>query len=123
MSVTITVQGITVKAKVILKSQLLAAWKRICSEPFPRVGAFQLLDSDFDRVMRFTQKSSEDEWRERLEWGRVLPIEGTDASVCTANEFAGVDGVDFVILVRENPYHKLSEILEHELGHIARGDL
>jgi hypothetical protein len=49
-----------------------------------------------------------------------LSVEGTDASVCNADAFVGVD---YIVLVRENPYHTLDEILEHELGHVARGDL
>jgi hypothetical protein len=49
-----------------------------------------------------------------------LSVEGTDACVFNADEFAVFD---YVILVRENPYHSFSEILEHELAHIARGDL
>ena len=28
-----------------------------------------------------------------------------------------------ILEIRENPYHGLEEILEHELSHIARGDL
>ena len=38
----------------------------------------------------------------------------------TLNE---TDNAEYVILVRENPYHSLDEIILHELSHIARGDL
>jgi len=54
------------------------------------------------------------------EWGRVLSTKGTDACVFKTNEYVDMD---YVILVRENPYHKLDEILKHELTHISRGDL
>lgn len=58
--------------------------------------------------------------REIMEWGRVLSTKGTDACVFNAEE---ADGVDYIILVRKTPYHILDEIILHELGHIARGDL
>jgi len=116
----ITVEGVRIRARVIPRMRLLAAWKKVSKEPFPRIGAFQLSDGDFDRVMMLGQKSEEDELRELVEWGRVLSVEGTDASVCNADAFVGVD---YIVLVRENPYHTLDEILEHELGHVARGDL
>ncbi len=54
------------------------------------------------------------------EWGRVLTTRGTDACVLTANEPADVD---YIILIRKNPYHSLREIIRHELSHIAKGDL
>jgi hypothetical protein len=54
------------------------------------------------------------------EWGRVLSIEGTDSFVYNADKFADVD---YVIVIRETPYHHIGEVLEHELSHIARGDL
>jgi hypothetical protein len=71
------------------------------------------------------RKCREDEMRELREWGRVLSVRGTDACVFSDGESAGVESVDvdYVILVRENPYHSQREILEHELSHIARGDL
>jgi hypothetical protein len=119
MFALITVEGIRVKARVIPKMQLIGVWKKLSEKPFLRIGAFQLSDSDFDRVIK-CGKCREDEMRERLEWGRVLSVEGTDACVFNADEFAVFD---YVILVRENPYHSFSEILEHELAHIARGDL
>jgi hypothetical protein len=41
--------------------------------------------------------------------------------VClTPDEFADFD---YIILIRENPYHRFGEVLKHELSHIARGDL
>ena len=119
MFVIITVEGIRVKARVIPKTRLIASWKKLSEKPFLRIGAFQLSDSDFDRVIK-CGKCREDEMRERLEWGRVLSVEGTDACVFNADAFAAFD---YVILVRENPYHSLDEILEHELAHIVRGDL
>lgn len=52
--------------------------------------------------------------------GRVLSIEGTDACVFNAEESADVD---YSILVREDPYHRLAEVLKHEMFHIAKEDL
>jgi len=83
------------------------------------VKAFQLKDEDFEYVLRL-RKCRDDEKREMLEWGRVLSTRGTDACVFNANE--GTD-VDYVILIRDNPYHDPQKILEHELVHIAEGDL
>jgi hypothetical protein len=31
--------------------------------------------------------------------------------------------VDYLILIRRNPYHNLEDVLQHELSHIAEGDL
>ena len=56
--------------------------------------------------------------RELEEWGKVLATEGTDA--CVFNDPGAI--AEYVILVRENPYHDIAKILEHELSHIARGD-
>ena len=115
----ITIEGIKVKAKTIPKEPLISAWKTLTNEPLPKVKAFQLNDSDFNRVIQL-RRCEEDERREMEEWGKVLTTRGTDACVLTANEPAGVD---YIILVRKSPYHSLREIIRHELSHIARGDL
>ncbi len=120
----ITLEGMKIRTKTISRKQLLTIWKTITDRPFPKVKAFQLEDDDFDVVMRL-RTCREDERRELEEWGRVLSVRGTDACVFSDGESAGVESVDvdYVILVRENPYHSQREILEHELSHIARGDL
>lgn len=115
----ITVKGTEVKAKLIPREKIVSLWKMQTKEPFPRVAVFQLEDSDFDHVMKL-MKCEDDERREMEEWGRVLSTQGTDACVYNTDEFADVD---YMILIREKPYHRLGEILKHELSHIARGDL
>ena len=115
----ITIEGVKVNAKAIPKKQLASIWKTLSSKAFPRVKAFQLDDGDFDRVMAL-RKCWADVGREMIEWGRVLSTRGTDACVFSAEEFADVD---YVILIRTSHYHGFEEILEHELSHIARGDL
>jgi hypothetical protein len=85
----------------------------------PKVKALRLNDDDFNQVIRQRQ-CFEDKLREIEEWGRVLSTKDTDACVFRTDES---DKEDFVILVRENPYHSLDEIIVHELSHIARGDL
>ena len=115
----ITIEGIKVKAKTIPKELLISAWKTLTNEPFPKVKAFQLNDSDFNRVIQL-RRCEEDEIREMEEWGRVLTTRGTDACVLTAHEYPDVD---YLILIRKNPYHNLREIIRHELSHIAKGDL
>jgi len=115
----ITIEGVKVNAKAIPKKQLALIWKTLSSKAFPRVEAFQLDDGDFDRVMAL-KKCWADVGREMIEWGRVLSTRGTDACVFSADEFADVD---YVILIRTSHYHGFEEILEHELSHIARGDL
>jgi hypothetical protein len=115
----ITLEGMKVKAKSIPKTQLISLWKTLTHQPFPRVRAFQLADDDFEHILCF-RKCREDERREMKEWGRVLSTRATDGCVFNADEFADID---FVILIRENPYHSTMEVLTHELSHIARGDL
>lgn len=115
----ISVEGIKLKAKPIPKQQLLLAWKTLTCKPYPRVKAFQLSDYDFDRVIRL-RSCKEDELRELQEWNTILTTEGTDACVFNTDE---TTGLNFMILIRENHYHKLEKILKHELSHIARGDL
>jgi hypothetical protein len=114
-----TIEGSKVKARVIPRKQLVSIWKTLTGKPFPRMKAFQLEDSDFDRVIQL-RKCRDDERRERKEWGRVLSTKGTDACVYNTDEPADVD---YVLLIREHPYHNLREVLGHELSHIARGDL
>ena len=113
------IEGVKVKVKIITKKKLVSIWKTLTKKPFPRIVTFQLDDTDFDYAMRL-MKCRDNERREMEEWGRVLSAKGTDACVFNCEEFPGID---YVILVRENPYHGLEEIIQHELSHIARGDL
>jgi hypothetical protein len=113
------VEGLKVKAKRISKSRLLKAWKILSEKPFPKVKALQVNDEDFERVLK-QRRCLEDEFRELKEWGRILPTKGTDACVFNDNENGGCD---YLILIREKPYHDLEEIIFHELSHIAQGDL
>jgi hypothetical protein len=115
----ITIEGAKVKSKMIPREKIFSIWKTLTRKPFPRVAAFQLEDNDFDFAIKL-RKCRDDEQREIEEWGRVLSAKGTDACVFNCDEFPDVD---YVILTRENPYHNLEEVLEHELSHIARGDL
>ncbi len=112
-------EGIEMKAERIPRRHLAAAWKTLSSKPLPKVKAFRLSDEDFNLVLQ-QRHCIEDDFREIEEWGRVLSTKGTDACVFNGEE---VDDADYVILVRENPYHSLDEIIVHELSHIARGDL
>lgn len=115
----ITIEGFRVKARTIPRRKLVTIWKTLINEPFPRVKAFLLDDQDFDNVIR-TRGCAKDERREKKEWGKILSVEGTDACVFNSGEYADVD---YMTLIRESPYHGLTEILEHELLHIVRGDL
>ena len=54
---------------------------------------------------------------EIVEWGRTLSTKGTDACVFNARE---TEEAKYIILVRENPYHRFDEIILHELSHIAK---
>lgn len=119
MATLFTIEGISFRGAVIPEKKLASIWKRLTREPFPLLVAFQLGDSDFDRVMKL-RKCREDDRRELEEWGRVLSARGTDACVFNADEHVDFD---YVILVRKNPYHRIEECLEHELSHIAKGDL
>jgi len=115
----VVVEGLTVQASQVSRRQLAAAWRKISSKPLPKVKALRLSDGDFNYVLRH-RDCIEDQLREVEEWGYVLSYEGTDA--CIFNACEGED-CDYVILIRENPYHSVEEILLHELGHIMRGDL
>jgi hypothetical protein len=115
----VLVEGIKMKAKAIPKRRLVAAWKTLSSKPLPNVKALRLSDADFNHALEH-HRCLEDCLRELQEWGRLLSTGGTDACIYNGDE---TDGADYVILIREKPYHSLNEILIHELGHIARGDL
>ena len=107
------------KAEHIAKSKLAGAWRKLSGKPMPKVKALRLSDEDFNNVLK-NRRCLEDDLREIEEWGRVLPTKGTDACIFNAEE---TEGFDYIILVRQNPYHTLEEILVHELAHIVRGDL
>jgi hypothetical protein len=107
------------KTERISKKHLTAAWKTLSSKPMPKVKALRLSDDDFNHVLK-NHQSIEDDFREIEEWGRILSTYGTDACVFNGDE---TDDVDYIILVRENHYHSIDEIIVHELSHIARGDL
>jgi hypothetical protein len=113
------VEGIEMKTERISKRHLTAAWKTLSSKPMPKVKALRLSDDDFNSVLQHRQ-CIEDDFREIEEWGRILSTNGTDACVFNGEE---TDDADYIILVRENPYHSLDEIIVHELLHIVRGDL
>jgi len=115
----VLVEGLKMKTERIPKRHLTAAWKTLSSKPMPKVKALKLSDDDFNHVLQH-RHCLEDDFREIGEWGRVLSTKGTDACVFNADE---TDDFDYIILVRENPYHSLDEIILHELSHIARGDL
>jgi len=107
------------EAKRIHGKKLVKAWKTLSSKPLPRIKAFKLSDEDFEHILQH-RHCIEDDFREIEEWGRILSTKGTDACVFNAEKD---DNAEFVIIVRENPYHSLDEIIVHELTHIARGDL
>ena len=113
------VEGAKIKAKPIRENKLVKLWKTLSSKPLPKIKALELADEDFNNVIK-QRRCHEDNLREIEEWGRTLPIEGTDACIFNADE---TEGAEYIILVRENPYHTLDEIILHELRHIARGDL
>lgn len=117
----VMVEGIEIKmkAKPIRKRQLVKAWKTLSCKSLPKVKAFELSDEDFNHVIQH-RHCFEDELCELEEWGRVLSTRGTDACVFNAEQ---TEDTDYIILVRENPYHSLDEIILHELSHIAKGDL
>jgi hypothetical protein len=115
----VMVGDLNMEAKHIPETKLVKAWKTLSSKPMPKIKALKLNNEDFEYVIKHRQ-CYEDEKREIEEWGRVLSTEGTDACVFNA-EKTGDD--QYFIIVRENPYHRLDEIIIHELSHIARGDL
>jgi hypothetical protein len=114
----VQIEEFNLKVQRIPKNQLAREWKNISPKPFPKVAAFKLTAQDFEHVL-LHRNCLEDKEREILEWGRVLSTDGTDACVFNAESA----GADFIILVRENPYHSFKEIIRHELTHIANGDL
>ena len=115
----VMVEGMEMKGVKIHKSKLVKAWKTLSSKPLPKIKALKLTDEDFNQIIDL-RRCPEDDMHEVEEWGRVLSTVGTDACVFNACDS---EGADYVILVRENPYHSLNEIIVHELSHIARGDL
>jgi hypothetical protein len=113
------VEELEMKSEIIPKRQLEKAWKTLSDRPFPKVKMLQLSDDDFTHTLQ-NRRCLEDDIREIEEWGRVLSTKSTDACIFNAED---TDDAEFIILVRENPYHSLEEIILHELAHIARGDL
>lgn len=106
-------------AKRIHRNKLAKAWKNLSSKPLPKVKAWLLSDEDFNAVIN-QRRCFEDDLREIEEWGRVLSTRGTDACIYNATK---KEDADYVILVRQKPFHRIDEIILHELSHIARGDL
>ena len=115
----VLVEGLTLQVEQIPKRIVVAAWREVSGKTMPKVKALRLSDEDFNKVLQ-NRRCLEDDLREIEEWGRILPTKGTDACVFNAEE---TEGAGYVILMRQNPYHSLEEILVHELGHIVRGDL
>jgi hypothetical protein len=118
-SFMILVEGVKIKAKRVRGNKLVKAWKTLSSKPLPRIKALKLTDEDFNNIIE-QRRCPEDNLREIEEWGRTLSTKGTDACIFNADD---AEGAEYIILVRENHYHTLDEIILHELSHIARGDL
>lgn len=112
-------EGSTLQAQQVAKSKVAAAWRKISCKSLPKVKVLRISDEDFNNALQH-RRCLGDDLREIEEWGRVLPTKGTDACVFNAED---TEDADYIILVRQNPYHTLEEILVHELAHIARGDL
>jgi hypothetical protein len=119
MTAVFTFEGMRVRGEMISRDRLVSIWNTLTTKQFPKVAAFQLEERDFEHIVRL-RRCREDEIREVQEWGRLLSVKGTDACVLNAEGFADLD---YVILIRQNPYHALNKILEHELSHIVKGDL
>jgi hypothetical protein len=117
--ILVTVEGIELKGKRIHEKQLIKAWKTLSNKPLPKISALKLKNEDFNHVIDL-RRCPEDQIREIGEWGRILSTKGTDACVFNIDQN---ENIDYLILIRENPYHSLDEIIVHELSHIARGDL
>ncbi len=115
----VTVEGQEMKSKRIHQNKLVKAWKTLSRKPIPRIKALRLSDDDFNEVIN-QRRCFEDNLREIEEWGSVLSTKGTDACVFKASE---KEGGEYVILVREKPFHAIDEIIMHELSHIASGDI
>jgi len=115
----VIVEGVELKAKRIHSNKLTKAWKSLSSKPMPKIKALRLSDEDFDIAIK-QRRCFEDDLREIAEWGTVLSTRGTDACVFNANK---EENAQYIILIREKPFHKMDEIILHELSHIARGDL
>jgi len=113
------VEGFQMDAKRIQEKKLAKAWKNLSNKPLPKIKALKLSDEDFNYIIQH-RRCIEDDFREIEEWGRTLSTKGTDACVFNADK---AEDAEYVILIRENPYHTLDEIIVHELSHIARGDL
>ncbi len=112
-------EGLKMNAKHIHEKKLAKAWKNLSNKPLPKIKALKLSDEDFNKIIDH-RRCPEDDLREIYEWGRVLSTTGTDACVFNAEKN---EDAEYIILIRENSYHELDEIIVHELEHIARGDL
>ena len=95
------VEGIEMQVQHVPKRQLAEAWKTLSKKPFPKVRMLRLSDEDFNHVLQH-RHCLEDDLREIEEWGRVLSTKGTDACIFNAED---TDDADYIILVRQNPYH------------------
>jgi hypothetical protein len=115
----VSVEGIEMKCERIPKRQLVNAWKTLSRTPLPKIKALKLSDKDFNHVLEHRQ-CPENSLLEIEEWGKVLSTKGTDSCVFSGDE---TDNAEYILLVRQKPYHSLHKIIVHELWHIARGDL
>jgi len=116
----VMVKGVEMKAKRIHGSKLIKAWKTLSSKPMPKIKALRLSDENFDIAIK-QRRCFEDDLREIEEWGTVLSTKGTDACVFNSNDEEA--DAQYIILIREKTFHRMDEIILHELSHIARGDL
>jgi len=115
----VSIRCVEIKAKHVNQNKLVKAWKTLSSKPLPKIKAFKLSEEYFNNIIE-QRRCPEDDLREIEEWGKILSTKGTDACIFNADD---AEGAEYIILIRENHYHTLDEIILHELAHIARGDL
>ena len=102
--------------KKVSKKKMKKIWKTLTSKPFPPVDAYILENKEYERIMLLLQESSAVVVQDVFEYGKTSDPISAEAVVFPACS-------KFLILIKRESRCTLKENLEHELDHIAKGEV
>ena len=109
----------TFVGKKISKKKVLNVWKTVTDKPFPfgKIKLYLLKNEEFYRVLNILKKSPNLEDQRIWEYGE----KGMDQEI-EAVVFGGGEN-DYWVFVKKDGKLTLEENLNHELRHIAKGEV
>jgi hypothetical protein len=113
-----------IEGELISNKKLKKTWKRVTDAPFPKgkIKAMIISDDEAGRIFKILRESPNIYSKSVFEYGVQ-----SEADLATTAAFAIPVGFEnaryFLIVIRRDICVSIEENLEHELNHIAKGDI